>query len=157
MLYLLIGFHLAGECAIISLVNLNLTKGQCAVGKSKKNYDSYISSGKRYLYKTRAIVFLLSIITFVLNLSIIAVFDYSMRKSAIIFILLSSLFTIVQLVDNRKVHWSWFYIIVLSAMFLMFSTFSVFVTELIFMRYIWMGELVFTCGFIFLLLRKKKS
>lgn len=126
------------------------------MGNSKKNYDTYISSGKRYLYKTRTILFLLAIITFILNLSIIAVFDVSMRKNAIIFILSSSLFAVVQLVDNRKVHWSWPYIIVLSTLFLGFSAFAVFVTELIFMRYIWMSELIFACGFLFLLLRKEK-
>ena len=89
-------------------------------------------------------------------MSIIAVFDESMRKTAIISIVLSTLFSIVQLVDNTKANWDWSYIIVLSILFLLFSAFAVFATELIFMRFIWAGEAVAFCGFVFLLLRKKK-
>ena len=129
------------------------------MGKSNKhkNYDIYISLGKWYLYKTRRILFALSVAFFILNMSIIAGFDESMRKTAIISITLSTLFGVVQFVDNRKVHWDWFYIIVLCAIFLLFSAFSTFATELIFMRYIWLSELVFFCVFVPLLLRKKKG
>ena len=129
------------------------------MGKSNKhkNYDIYISPGKWYLYKTRRILFALSVAFFILNMSIIAGFDQSMRKDAIISIILSTLFGVVQFVDKHKVHWDWFYIIVLCAMFLLFSAFSAFATELIFMRYIWLGELVFFCAFVPLLLRKKKG
>jgi ABC-type polysaccharide/polyol phosphate export permease len=90
-------------------------------------------------------------------MSIIAVFDESIGKNAIILIVLSTLFGIVQFIDNRKAQWDWPYIIVLCAMFLLFSAFSAFVTELIFMRYVWLGELVFFCVFVLLLLRKKKG
>ena len=140
------------------LNNLNLMKRSCNMGKSKKNknYDIYISPGKWYLFKTRRILFVLSVMFFILNMSIIAGFDESMRKTAIISIVLSTLFGIVQFVDNRKVHWDWPYIIVLCAMFLLFAAFSAFSTELIFMRYIWLGELFFFCVFVILLLRKKK-
>ena len=95
------------------------------MGKSNKhkNYDIYISLGKWYLYKTRRILFALSVAFFILNMSIIAGFDESMRKTAIISITLSTLFGVVQFVDNRKVHWDWFYIIVLCAIFLLFSAF----------------------------------
>ena len=124
------------------------------MGKSK-NLDIYISPGKRYLYKTRRTLFALSVVFFILNMIIIASFDESMRKIAIISIVLSVLFGVVQFVDNRKVHWDWFYIIVFSAIFLLFSAFFAFATELIFMRYIWLGELVFFSVLIPLLLRKK--
>ena len=128
------------------------------MGKSNnhKNYAIYISPGKRYLYKTRRILFALSVAFFVLNMSIIAVFDESMRKTAIISIILSALFGVVQFVDNRKAHWDWFYIIVLCAIFLLLSAFSAFATELIFMRYIWLSELVFFCVIAPLLLLKKR-
>ena len=128
--------------------------------KKHKNYDIYISPGKWYLYKTRRILFVFSVMFFILNMSIIAVFDESIGKNAIILIVLSTLFGIVQFVDNRKAQWDWPYIIVLCAMFLLFSAFSAFsafVTELIFMRYVWLGELVFFCVFVLLLLRKKKG
>ena len=128
------------------------------MGKSNnhKNYAIYISPGKRYLYKTRRILFALSVAFFVLNMSIIAVFDESMRKTAIISIILSALFGVVQFVDNRKAHWDWFYIIILCALFSLFSAFSAFATELIFMRYIWLSELVFFCVIAPLLLLKKR-
>ena len=124
------------------------------MGKSK-NYDIYISPGKWYLYKTRRVLFALSVVFFILNMIIIASFDEPMRKIAIISIVLSALFGVVQFVDNRKVHWDWFYIIVLSAIFLLFSALFVFATELFFMRYIWLGELVFFFVLVPLLLRKK--
>ena len=129
------------------------------MGKSKKqkNYDIYISPGKWHLYKTRKILFVLSVMFFALNMSIIAGFDESMRKTAIIAIVLTTLFSIVQFVDNRKVHWDWLYIIVLCVLLLAFSAFAAFATELIFMRYIWLGELVFFCVPVLLLLRKKKG
>ena len=126
------------------------------MGKSKKNYDTYISFGKRYLYKPRTILFLLSVLTFILNLFIIALFDISMRKDAIITILLSSVIATFQLLDNRKDHWSWPYIIVLCTVIFAFSGFAVFVTEMIFMRYIWVGELIIVCVFLILSFRKKK-
>ena len=139
--------------------NLEFDERRCNMGKSKnqKNYDVYISPGKRYLYKTRRILFLLSIIAFILNMSIIAAFDESLRKTAIISIVLSALFGVVQFVDTRKVHWDWLYIIVLSALFLIFSAFSAFATKLIFMRYVWSGEFILLCGLMLLLLCKKKS
>ena len=121
-----------------------------------KNYDIYISPGKWYLYKTRRVLFALSVVFFILNMIIIASFDEPMRKIAIISIVLSALFGVVQFVDNRKVHWDWFYIIVLCALFLLWSAFGVFATELIFMRYIWLGELVFFCALVPLLLCKKR-
>lgn len=129
------------------------------MGKSKqyKNYDTYISPGKRYLYKTRRMLFALSGLCFILNMSIIAGFDESVRKTAIISIVLSTLFGTVQLADNRKVHWNWIYIIVLCAIFLLVSALFAFVTELVFMRYIWLGELVFFCVFVLLILRKKRK
>ena len=114
------------------------------MGKSK-NYDIYISPGKWYLYKTRRVLFALSVVLFVLNMIVIASFEESMRRTAIISIILSVLFGVVQFIDNRKVHWDWFYIIVLSAIFLLFSALFAFATELFFMRYIWLGELVFFC------------
>ena len=120
-----------------------------------KNYDIYISPGKWYLYKTRRVLFALSVVFFILNMIIIASFDEPMRKIAIISIVLSALFGVVQFVDNRKVHWDWFYTIVLSAIFLLFSALFAFATELFFMRYIWLGELVFFCVLVPLLLRKK--
>ena len=126
------------------------------MGKSK-NYDIYISPGKWYLYKAQRVLFALSVMLFILNMIIIASFDEPMRKIAIISIVLSALFGIVQFVDNRKVHWDWFSIIVLCAMFLLFSAFSAFATDLIFVRYIWLGELAFFCVFVPLLLRKKKG
>ena len=124
------------------------------MGKSK-NYDIYISPGKWYLYKTRMVLFALSVVFFILNMIVIAGFDEPMRRTAIISIILSALLGIVQFIDNRKVHWDWFYIIVFSAIFLLFSAFFAFATELIFMRYIWLGELVFFSVLIPLLLRKK--
>ena len=124
------------------------------MGKSK-NYDIYISPGKWYLYKTRRVLFALSVVLFVLNMIVIASFEESMRRTAIISIILSVLFGVVQFIDNRKVHWDWFYIIVLSAIFLLFSALFAFATELFFMRYIWLGELVFFCVLVPLLLRKK--
>ncbi|MBQ8354613.1 MAG: hypothetical protein IJY40_03175 [Oscillospiraceae bacterium] len=95
--------------------------------------------------------------TFVLNLVLIAVFDETMRKKALIAILWSAIFAILQFVDQRKAHWDWFYIIVLSTIFLLFSAFAVFATELIFVKCIWAGELVLFLGLILLLLRKKKQ
>ena len=83
---------------------------------------------------------------------IIASFDEPMRKIAIISIVLSALFGVVQFVDNRKVHWDWFYIIILCALFSLFSAFRAFATELIFMRYVWLGELVFFCVLVPVLL-----
>ena len=124
------------------------------MGKSK-NYDIYISPGKWYLYKTRRVLFALSVVFFILNMIIIASFDEPMRKIAIISIVLSALFGIVQFVDNRKVHWDWFYIIVLSAIFLLFSALFAFATELFFMRYIWLGELISFFVVVFLLHKKK--
>ncbi len=126
------------------------------MGKSK-NYAIYISPGKRYLYRARRVLFTLSVVFFVLNMSIIAGLDESMRKTAIISIILSTLLGVVQLVDNRKVNWTWGYVIVLCALFLLFSAFGAFATALIFMRYIWLGELVFFCVFVLLILRKKKD
>ena len=126
------------------------------MGKSK-NYDIYISPGKRYLYRARRVLFTVSVVFFVLNMSIIAGFDESMRKTAIISIVLSTLFGAVQLADNRKVHWNWTYIIVLCAIFLLISALFAFVTELVFMRYIWLGELVFFCVFVLLILHKKRK
>ena len=141
------------------VVNLNFAKGCCNMGRSKKqkNYDIYISPGKWYTYHTRRILFALSIVTFILNLVLIAVFDETMRKKALIAILWSAIFAILQFVDQRKAHWDWFYIIVLSTIFLLFSAFAVFATELIFVKYIWAGELVLFLGLILLLLRKKKQ
>ena len=78
-----------------------------------------------------------------------------MRKKALIAILWSAIFAILQFVDQRKAHWEWFYIIVLSTIFLLFSAIMVFATELIFIRYIWAGELALFLGLILLLLRKK--
>ena len=129
------------------------------MGKSNKhkNYDIYISLGKWYLYKTRRILFALSVAFFILNMSIIAGFDESMRKTAIISITLSTFFGVVQFVDNRKVHWDWFYIIILCALFSLFSAFIAFATELILMRYVWLGELVFFCVLVPLLLCKKRK
>ena len=124
------------------------------MGKSK-NYDIYISPGKWYLYKTRRVLVALSVVFFILNMIVIAGFDESMRRIAIISIILSALFGIIQFIDNRKVHWDWFYIIVLSAIFLLFSALFAFATEVIFMRYVWLGELVFFSVLIPLLLRKK--
>ena len=125
------------------------------MGKSK-NYDIYISPGKWYLYKTRRVLFALSVVFFILNMIVVACFDESMRRTAIISIILSVLFGIVQFIDNRKAHWDWWYIIDLCAIFFLFSAFSSFVTELIFMRYIWLSELVIFCVFPLLLLCKKK-
>lgn len=129
------------------------------MGKSKKrkNYDSNISPGKSYLYKTRRILFALSVSTFIINVGVIAGFDESMRKSAVISILLSVIFSIVQFIDNRKTNWGWLYIIVLSSLFLLFSAIYAFATELLFMRYIWAVEFIFFCGLFLLLLRKKKG
>ena len=129
------------------------------MGKSKKNknYDIYISPKKWYLYKTRKILFVLSVMFFILNMSIIAGFDESMRKSAIIIIVLSTLFGVIQFIDNRKTNWDWPYIIALCAVFFLFSAFTTYKTELLFMRYIWLGELVFFCVFVLLILRKKKG
>ena len=107
------------------------------------------------MYKTRRSLFTLSIVAFVLNLSLIAVFDESMRKNALIEILWTTFFAIVQFVDKRKAHWDWLYIIVLSTIFLLFSAFAAFATELMIVRYIWAGEFVLFLGFILLLLRKK--
>ena len=126
------------------------------MGKSK-NYDIYISPGKWYLYKARRVLFALSVMLFILNMIIIASFDEPMRKIAIISIVLSALFGVIQFVDNSKVHWDLFYIIILCALFFLFSAFNAFATELIFMRYVWLGELVFFCVFVLLLLRKKKG
>ena len=125
------------------------------MGKSK-NYDIYISPGKWYLYKTRRVLFVLSVVFFILNMIVVAVFDESMRRIAIISIILSALFGIVQFIDNRKAHWDWWYIIGLCAIFFLFSAFSSFATELIFMRYIWLSEFVIFCVFSTLLLCKKK-
>ena len=122
----------------------------------QKNYDIYISPGKWYMYKTRRSLFALSIVAFVLNLSLIAVFDESMRMNALIAILWTTIFAIVQFVDKRKAHWDWLYIIVLSTIFLLFSAFAAFATELMIVRYIWAGEFILFLGFILLLLRKKK-
>lgn len=120
------------------------------MGKRKKrnNYDNYISSGKWYLYKRRKVLFALSIVTYILNMAIMAGFDESMRKTALISILLSAIFAIVQFVDNRKAHWEWPYIIILCATFHFFSALSVFSTELLFMRYIWVGELILFSVFL---------
>ena len=126
------------------------------MGKSK-NYDIYISPGKWYLYKTRRVLFALSVVFFILNMIVIAGFDESMRRTAIISIILSALFGVVQFIDNCKVHWDWFYIIVLSAIFLMFSALFAFATELIFMRYVWLGELVFFCALVPALLCNKRK
>ena len=131
-------------------------KKEMQYGKTK-NYDTYVSPGKRYLYKSRIVLFAFAIVLFVLNMIIIAGVDESMRGNAIIAIVLSALFGIGQFIDNRKVHWTWFYIIILCAMLLLFSAFAVFATELFFMRYVWQGELVFFCVLIPLLLRKKKG
>jgi len=125
--------------------------------KKKKNYDLYISPGKWYLYKTRRMLFVLSVMFFILNMSIIAGFEESMRKNSITSIVLSVLFGVVQFVDNRKVQWDWLYIIVLCAMFFVFSASFALKSELVFMRYVWLGELVFCCVFALLLLRKKKG
>ena len=126
------------------------------MGKSK-NYDIYISPEKWYLYKARRVLFALSVMLFILNMIIIASFDEPMRKNAIISIVLSALFGVIQFVDNCKVHWDWFYIIILCALFFLFSAFNAFATELIFMRYVWLGELVFFCALVPLLLCKKRK
>ena len=126
------------------------------MGKSK-NYDIYISPGKWYLYKARRVLFALSVMLFILNMIIIASFDEPMRKIAIISIVLSALFGVIQFVDNCKVHWDLFYIIILCALFFLFSAFNAFATELIFMRYVWLGELVFFCAPVPLLLCKKRK
>lgn len=102
-------------------------------------------------------MFVLSILTFILNMSLIAIFDDSMKEEALISILLSSLFAVLQLVNNSKANWDWVYIIILTALSLLFSAVSIFTTELLFMRFIWLGELVFFCGFILLSLRKQKK
>ena len=138
-------------------INLDSVKGCCSMGRSnkRKNYDIYISPGKWYMFKTRRILFALSIVAFVLNLSLIAVFDESMRKDALIEILWSAVFAVVQLLDKRKAHWEWLYIIVLCTIFFLFSAFAAFATELIIVRYIWVGEFVLFLGSV-LLLRKKK-
>ena len=127
------------------------------MGKSNrhKNYDIYVSPGKRYLYKKRKMLFVLSVAFFILNMCIIAGFDETLRKTAIVSILWTVIFGIIQLVDNRKVHWDWGYIIVLCAIFLLFSAFASFATALIFMRYIWFGELVFYFVFSLLLCKRK--
>ena len=126
------------------------------MGKSK-NYAIYISPGKWYLYKAQRVLFALSVMLFILNMIIIASFDEPMRKIAIISIVLSALFGVTQFVDNRKVHWDLFYIIILCALFFLFSAFNAFATELIFMRYVWLGELVFFCALVPLLLCKKRK
>ena len=126
------------------------------MGKSK-NDDIYISPGKWYLYKARRVLFALSVMLFILNMIIIASFDEPMRKIAIISIVLSALFGVIQFVDNSKVHWDWFYIIILCVLFFLFSAFNAFATELIFMRYVWLGELVFFCALVPLLLCKKRK
>lgn len=129
------------------------------MGKTTKqrNYDTYISPGKRYLYRKRRILFVFSVMTFIFNMSLIAVFDDSMRKVALVSIFLSLFFAIVQLVDDRKVLWEWCYIIDLSVMCLIFSALGAFFTDFVVMRYIWVGELVFFCGFILLFFRKKNK
>ena len=101
------------------------------------------------MYKTRRILFALSIVAFVLNLSLIAVFDESMRKNALITILWSAVFAVVQLLDKRKAHWEWLYIIVLCTIFFLLSAFVAFATELMIVRYIWVGEFVLFLGFFF--------
>lgn len=108
------------------------------------------------MYITRRILFALSIVAFVLNLSLIAVFDESMRKNALITILWSAVFAVVQLLDKRKAHWEWLYIVVLCTIFFLLSAFVAFATELMILRYIWVGEFVLFLGFILLLLGKKK-
>ncbi len=127
------------------------------MGKSKKqkNYDSYISPGKWYLYKGQRILFGLSFLTFILNMSLIAAFNESLRKTALISILLSAIFAIVQFVDSRKTNWGWAYIIILCVLFHFFSALSIFSTELLFMKYIWAGELILFAVFIGLSLYKK--
>ena len=123
--------------------------------KKRKNYDIYISPGKRYLYRTRKILFLLSMTFFILNMSIIAVLVTSMKKTALISILLSSVFTVLQLVDNRKANWDWSYIIFLCVMFHFVSGLCAFFAELFFMGYIWAGELILISVFIGLSLYKR--
>lgn len=123
----------------------------------QKSYDTYISKGKWYLYKTRRILFVLSVLLFILNMSIIAAFDGSMRATAIILIVALTLFGIVQFVDSRRDHWKWPYIIVLCTMLFLLPAFVAFASELIFMRYILLGEFIFFCVFIFLSLRKEKG
>ena len=123
--------------------------------KKQKNYDIYISPKKWYLYKERRILFVISILTFILNMFLIAGFDESMRNTALISILLSVIFAIVQFVDNRKVNWDWSYIVILCVLFHFFSALSVFSSELLFMRYIWAGELILFSVFISLSLYKK--
>ena len=98
------------------------------MGKSK-NYDIYISPGKWYLYKARRVLFVLSVVLFILNMLVIAGFDESMRRNAIISIILSALFGVVQFIDNCKVHWDWFYIIVLCGIFLLCACSSVITQE----------------------------
>lgn len=157
--------HLEGDIEIClrpwynRFTSSNSTNGWCDMGKSKKqkNYDSCISPGKSYLYKTRKSLFALSVSAFIINVGIIAVFDESMRKSAVIAILLSAIFFVVQFIDNRKTHWGWLYIILLSTLFLLFSAIFAFATELLFMRYIWVIEFVFFCGLFVQLLRRKKG
>ena len=125
--------------------------------KKKKNYDIYISPAKRRLYRTRKILFTVSIMTLILNESIIAVCDASMMKNALSIILLSILFAVIQFVDDRKANWEWGYIIFLSALSFLLSALSVFTSELLFMIYMWVGELVFFLGITLLLLRKKNK
>ena len=125
--------------------------------KKKKNYDIYISPAKRRLYRTRKILFTVSIMTLILNESIIAVCDASMMKNDLSIILLSILFAVIQFVDDRKANWEWGYIIFLSALSFLLSALSVFTSELLFMIYMWVGELVFFLGITLLLLRKKNK
>ena len=127
------------------------------MGKTKrqKNYDVYIPSNQRYLYKTRKMLLLGSVATYILNAMIVAVSDASVRKNMLISILFSIVFAVIQLIDNRKAQWGWLYIIVLSAVFQIFAALCVFTTQLHFMRYIWAGEMAVLLIFACLLLYKK--
>jgi hypothetical protein len=88
-------------------------------------------------------------------MSIIAVLFTSMKKTALISILLSGVFTVLQLVDNRKANWDWSYIIFLCVMFHFVSGLCAFFAELFFMGYIWAGELILISVFIGLSLYKR--
>lgn len=125
--------------------------------RKKKYYDMNIAPGKRPLYRMRKVLFVLSVVAFILNMILIAAFDDTMREKALRFVLISVLFAVLVLIDNRKANWTWPYIIVLAGMFLLFSALCVFTAQLIFLRYIWVGELIFFCVFIWLSLRKKNK
>ena len=125
--------------------------------KKHKDCDIYISPGKWPLYKTRRILFAVSIFMFVFDAGLVAAFDGSMRNNAVASLIWSVVFAGLQFADRRKAHWGWMYIALLSSVFFLLAAFFAFATECFFMRYIWMGQFVFSCGVVFLLLRKKNG